>query len=331
MHQGIDIELIKNSNFLITGGAGFIGSNIVHELIAIGAKKVIVLDNLSNGNLNNLNSYLQLASFEFIEGDILELETCVQACENIDFVCHQAGLGSVPRSIENPIATNAANIDGFINIMEAVRISKVKRIVYASSSSVYGDSPEIPKKENHVGNPMSPYAVSKLVNELYAFTYKKNYNIDSIGLRYFNVFGPKQNPKGEYSAVIPRFIKCIISDSQPVIHGDGLQTRDFTYVSNVVQANLLSVSTINPSAINQVYNIASAGQLSVLGLWEELTKIAQCSLIPTFKPSRKSDVKQSLASIEKAKQLLGYQPNIQVEEGIKLAFNWFKNNPTYII
>jgi len=310
---------------LVTGGAGFIGSNLVEQLLL--DERVVavrVLDNLSTGSLSNIEQFLPDPKFEFTEGDIRNYVTCLVACEGIDVISHQAALGSVPRSINDPLTTNDVNITGTLNIFTAAKEKNIKRVVYAASSSTYGDHPGLPKVEDKIGNPLSPYAVTKYVNELYARVYADLYGIELIGLRYFNVFGPNQNPNGPYAAVIPIFAEALLNNISPLINGDGHHTRDFTYVDNAVQANILSFFTTNTKAVNQVYNIACGDKTSLLELFDGLKKEADSSLQPTHGPERQGDVKHSLADISKAKQLLGYNPSVSVEDGLKKTFKWYK-------
>ena len=314
---------IKNCSFLVTGGAGFIGSNLVGYLLKHGAKKVRVLDNFSNGYKANLEAFKNNPTFELIEGDIRNLDTCKKAMKDMDYVSHQAALGSVPRSIEDPATTNAVNITGFLNMMIALKQSKtVKRMVYAASSSTYGDSKSLPKVEAVIGNPLSPYAVTKYVNELYADVFGKTYQTDVIGLRYFNVFGPKQSPNGAYAAVIPLFMEALKENKSPIIHGDGEQTRDFTFVDNAVQANIKAFFASN-KASNEVFNVACGERISVNQLWVHLKSAANSSLDAIYGSTRQGDVKDSLADISKAERLLGYHPEISVREGLKLTWDWF--------
>lgn len=319
-------EDISNSSFLVTGGAGFIGSNIVEYLLQYGAKKVRVLDNFSNGYKENIEPYLLYSNFELIEGDIRDLETCIDAMKGMDYVTHQAALGSVPRSINDPATTNAVNISGFLNMMIALKDSKtVKRMVYAASSSTYGDSKTLPKVENQIGKPLSPYAVTKYVNELYADVFGKTYNTDVIGLRYFNIFGPRQSPKGAYAAVIPLFMDAINKNMQAIINGDGEQTRDFTYVENAVQANIKSFFA-NKASGNEVYNIACNERISINYLWNVLNESAKKNIAPIYGPNRVGDVRDSLADISKAERLLGYKPEYTVREGLVKTWDYFKKN-----
>jgi len=315
---------ISQFSFLVTGGAGFIGSHIVEYLVHSGAKRVRVLDNLSTGFIENIEPFLAEPNFEFIQGDIRDIATCRKAVENIDFVSHQAALGSVPRSIDDPITTNEVNISGFLNMLCASKEAVVRNFVYAASSSTYGDSKILPKKEDNIGKPLSPYAVTKFVNELYADVFYKTYGVSSIGLRYFNVFGPRQNPNGAYAAVIPLFINAIKSNESPYINGDGEQTRDFTYVQNAVQANILAMLTEDRNALNQVYNIAVGDNITLNVLFESLIKLAKAEgLIAKYREARVGDVRDSLADISKARNLLGYTPSIPVLQGLELTFrNW---------
>lgn len=315
---------IKEKSFLITGGAGFIGSNIVEYLLGNGAKKVRVLDNLSNGFMVNIESFLNIPEFEFIEGDITDPEVCRVACEGIDLVSHQAALGSVPRSIAFPLNTHAANSTGFLNMLVAARDAGVERFVYASSSSVYGDIADSPKKETSIGNSLSPYAVSKYTNELYAAVFARNYNMKLIGLRYFNVFGPRQDPNGPYAAVIPLFMDALINNKAAWINGDGEQTRDFTFVLNAVQANVRAFFTSNDNALNKVYNVAVGSSNTVNEVFDLLAKIAGKKASPRYREERPGDVKHSLADISLAKKLLGYEPTVTLKDGLESTFEWFK-------
>jgi len=312
---------------LVTGGAGFIGSNIVESLLADqNIEQVRVLDNLETGSIDNIGGFYTSSKFEFIQADIRDYSSCLQACDGIDLVTHQAALGSVPRSVNDPLTTNEVNIGGTLNVFTAAKEKKVKRIVYAASSSTYGDHPALPKVENEIGKPLSPYAVTKYVNELYADVFARLYNTEFIGLRYFNVFGPRQNPKGPYAAVIPLFTESFLNGQAPVINGDGNHSRDFTYVSNVVQANLLALFTENKAAVNQVYNIGYGQQTSLLQLVQYLKRISARDIEPIKAPERTGDVKHSLADISKAKNLLGYNPAVSVEEGLRRTYEWYKVN-----
>jgi len=317
------IQDLSKYNFLVTGGAGFIGSNLVKYLLKYNAKKVRVLDDLSNGYLENIQEFMNHPSFEFIEGDIRNLDTCKKAMLDIDYISHQAALGSVPRSIDNPILSNEVNVSGFLNMLVAQKESNtVKRLVYAASSSTYGDSKALPKEEDNIGKPISPYAVTKLINELYADVFCKTYGTQIIGLRYFNVFGPKQSPNGAYAAVIPLFMEALKNGIAPTIHGDGEQTRDFTFVENAVQANVRALFAPE-NAVNEVYNIAFGDRISLNTLWNDLQEISQTKLNVHYGSTRKGDVKDSLADISKAKRLLAYDPLFSVKEGMKNTWEAF--------
>lgn len=319
-----NIEL-NNYSFLITGGAGFIGSNLVEYLLKYNAKKVRVLDNFSNGYKENLDEFKNNPAFELMEGDIRDIHTCKEAMAGMDFVSHQAALGSVPRSINDPATTNEVNITGFLNMMIALKDSKsVKRMVYAASSSTYGDSKELPKVEENIGKPLSPYAVTKYVNELYADVFATTYNTDTIGLRYFNIFGPKQSPNGAYAAVIPLFMDALLKDKSATINGDGEQTRDFTYIENAIQANIKGFFA-SSEAGNKVFNIACGERISVNYLWDTLSKAANKTINPKYGPPRRGDVRDSLADISKANKFLDYDPKFTVGEGLKKTWDYFKN------
>ena len=330
-----NLKELSNKHVLVTGGAGFIGSNLCAYLLQNNVK-VTCLDNLITGKLENIEELMSNANFKFINGDITNLNDCTNACKEIDIILHQAALGSVPRSIENPINTNNINISGFLNILWAAKATNIKRVVYAASSSTYGDSKKLPKVEDEIGLPLSPYAVTKYVNELYAGVFSSLYDLELIGLRYFNVFGRKQDPNGAYAAAIPKFIKAFVNYESPTIHGDGSQSRDFTYIDNVIQANVLAATTTNSNAINQVYNVACGEQSILLELLKHIQnlltqfdeRIGQVKI--SFGPERIGDIKHSLASIEKAKYQLKYSPSHNVNEGIEAAIQWywdyFKNN-----
>ena len=330
-----NLKELTNKHLLVTGGAGFIGSNLCAYLLQNNVK-VTCLDNLITGKLENIEELMSNANFKFINGDITNLNDCTNACKDIDIILHQAALGSVPRSIENPINTNNINISGFLNILWAAKASNIKRVVYAASSSTYGDSKKLPKIEDEIGLPLSPYAVTKYVNELYAGVFSSLYNLELIGLRYFNVFGRKQDPNGAYAAAIPKFIKAFVNYESPIIHGDGSQSRDFTYIDNVIQANVLAATTTNSNAINQVYNVACGEQSILLDLLKHIQKLLKQfdekidQVKISFGPERIGDIKHSLASIEKAKKQLNYSPSHNVNEGIEAAIQWywdyFKNN-----
>ena len=312
---------------LVTGGAGFIGSHIADALLEDSRVTFIrILDNLATGSLQNIQHLNGNKKFEFVEGDIRDPDTCNKACKGMDLVDHQAALGSVPRSIKDPLTTNDVNISGTLNIFNAARENGIRRVVYAASSSTYGDHPGLPKEEDHIGKPLSPYAVTKYVNELYAGVYGSLYKMQMIGLRYFNVFGPRQSPNGPYAAVIPLFVKSIMDNEAPVINGDGSHSRDFTYVENAVQSNIKALFTSNEKAVNQVYNIAFGKKTSLLELFNYLKQISGSELNPIHGPERAGDVKHSLADVSKAKKLLEYDPKVSVEEGMKKTFDWYKQN-----
>lgn len=312
---------------LVTGGAGFIGSNISGKLLSDPrVTHVRVLDNLATGSMDNIKEYMDNPGFEFVKGDIRDYETCLQACDGMDVITHQAALGSVPRSINDPVTSNNVNITGTLHMFTAAKEKGIKRLVYAASSSTYGDHPGLPKVEDQIGNPLSPYAVTKYVNELYARVYASLYGMELIGLRYFNIFGPKQNPRGPYAAVIPLFAEALLKNEAPTINGDGMHSRDFTYVDNAVEANILSLFTTNKEAVNQVYNIACGEQTSLLELFEGLRKEAGTSLQPVFGPERLGDVKHSLADISKATSLLGYAAKVPVSTGLRQTFKWYKDH-----
>ena len=314
-------------NILLTGGAGFIGSNIAKSLLKLEAvTEVRILDDLSTGYLKNIEGILTHPKCTFIQGDIGDFATCEAAIKGINLVSHQAALGSVPRSIADPLSTNSANITGTLNIYTAAKNEGVKRVVYAASSSTYGDSESLPKVEGVIGRPLSPYAVTKYVMELYADVFARTYDIEFIGLRYFNVFGPHQSPQGAYAAVIPLFIEAVLKNEAPVINGDGSYSRDFTFVDNVIQANMNALFTDNAEAVNQVFNIAFGESTTLLELYDAIREIAGSTLAPRFGDFRKGDIPHSLANIDKAKELLNYQPVISVREGLKLAFEWYKKN-----
>ncbi|WP_411895325.1 SDR family oxidoreductase [Winogradskyella sp. A2] len=314
---------ISQLSFLITGGGGFIGSNLVEYLLKYNAKKVRVLDNFSNGYRENLQEFMQNPAFELIEGDIRNLDTCKRAMEDMDYVSHQAALGSVPRSINDPATTNEVNISGFLNMMIALKDSKtVKRMVYAASSSTYGDSKSLPKVEDKIGKPLSPYAVTKYVNELYADVFGTTYDTDVIGLRYFNVFGPKQSPNGAYAAVIPLFMQALKDDIPSKINGDGEQTRDFTFIDNVVQANVKGFFA-SKDAKNEVFNVACGERITINYLWDSLRLAAGSELKAIYGPPRQGDVRDSLADISKAERLLAYKPQYTVREGLKITWDSF--------
>jgi UDP-N-acetylglucosamine/UDP-N-acetylgalactosamine 4-epimerase len=314
---------LSQYSFLVTGGAGFIGSNIVEYLLKYSAKKVRVLDNFSTGAEANIAEFRNNPAFELVEGDIRDFETCKKALEGIDYVSHQAALGSVPRSIDDPITSNDVNISGFLNMLVATRDARVKRMVYAASSSTYGDHPGLPKVEDQIGNPLSPYAITKYVNELYGDVFSKTYDFHTIGLRYFNVFGPKQNPKGPYAAVIPIFIKAALQNESPIINGDGETSRDFTFVENAVQANIKAM-LVNNITRHEVVNVAFGERTTLNQLWGNIRDFAGIALVPEYREERKGDVRHSLADINKARELINYNPRHSVADGLQLAFGWYE-------
>ena len=322
---------MKDSSVLITGGAGFIGSNLC-EYFLVKGYKVICLDNLATGFKANMDGYINHPFFNYIEGDIRDLQTCREAVKGVDYVLHQAALGSVPRSIKDPITTNDVNTGGFLNMLVASRDAGVKRFVYAASSSTYGDSEALPKVEGKIGKPLSPYAVTKFVNELYADVFSKTYGMECIGLRYFNVFGRRQSPMGAYAAVIPLFVKSLISHERPVINGDGEYSRDFTYIENVIQANYLAMTTTNTRAVNKVYNVAFGERTTLNQLFNYLREglsgfdPAIGDISPVYGPFRAGDIPHSLASIDRARSLLGYDPKYSVKKGLQEAIKWYWDN-----
>jgi UDP-N-acetylglucosamine 4-epimerase len=320
-----------NKKVLVTGGAGFIGANLCEALLEK-QNKVVCLDNFATGKRENITGFLKNSNFTLIEGDIRNLEDCQKASQGVDYILHQAALGSVPRSIKDPITSNDVNVSGFLNMLVAARDNKVKRVVYAASSSTYGDSESMPKVEDIIGKPLSPYAITKYVNELYADIFSKTYGLETIGLRYFNVFGRKQDPNGAYAAVIPKFVSQLMAGDSPVINGDGDYSRDFTYIDNVIQANLLSLVTTNPKAINTVYNVAFGDRNTLndlMGYLKEYLsifdpKIASVAVING--PNRAGDIPHSHASVQKAKDLLKYNPQFTLQQGLKQAVQWYWEN-----
>ncbi|EFW05239.1 NAD dependent epimerase/dehydratase [Coprobacillus cateniformis] len=319
-----DLKFPKDSLFLVTGGAGFIGSNLCEAILNMGYK-VRCLDDLSTGHQENINMFLKNSHYEFIKGDITNLDTCIEACKGVDYVLHQAAWGSVPRSIEMPLFYEKVNIGGTLNMMEAARQNNVKKFVYASSSSVYGDHPILPKVEGQEGNLLSPYALTKRVDEEYAKLYKKLYNLDTYGMRYFNVFGRRQDPNGAYAAVIPKFIKQLLNDEPPTINGDGKQSRDFTYIDNVIEANLKACLASSESA-GEAFNIAYGGREYLIDIYYHLCKALKKEMEPNFGPDRVGDIKHSNACIDKAREMLEYNPEYDFEHGISLAIEWYKDN-----
>lgn len=314
-------------NILITGGAGFIGSNIASSLLQNEQVDIVrVLDNLATGFLKNIDELKSNPRFEFVQGDIRDMDACLSAMKGMDLISHQAALGSVPRSVKDPLTTNAVNINGTLNVFNAAKELGIKRVVFAASSSTYGDSEGLPKVEDVIGNPLSPYAVTKLVNELYASVYNRVYGLEYIGLRYFNVFGPKQDPGGAYAAVIPLFFKAALHKESPVINGDGQHSRDFTYVDNAVEANILALFTQKKEAINQIYNVACGDRTSLNELWEDINTITKQNIPAIYGPNRTGDIAHSLADIGKARQLLGYTAAVKVKEGLEKSLNWYQKN-----
>jgi len=313
---------MENLNVLITGGAGFIGSNIVETLLNTGVKFVRIMDNLKTGKMENIQFLLdKYENVEFFYGDISNIEDCRKAVKNIDVVTNQAALGSVPRSVDDPLSSHIANVNGFLNILIAAKEEGIHRVVYASSSSVYGDNPVLPKVEENTGNVLSPYAATKAIDEIYAGVFTKCYGMECIGLRYFNIFGPRQDPNGAYAAVIPKFISLMRSGNQPVINGDGSFSRDFTYVENAVQANILALTTENEKCFGEAFNIGAGGQTSLLELIEVLQKELNVNIEPIFGPNRPGDIPHSNADISKAKNMVGYDPKISFDEGMKKYIN----------
>jgi UDP-N-acetylglucosamine/UDP-N-acetylgalactosamine 4-epimerase len=315
---------LLNKSILVTGGAGFIGSHITEHLLKLGAGRVRILDNLSNGFSSNINVFRHDNRYEFVEGDITDYETCLSACDGMDLVCHQAAVGSVPRSVKNPMNTNNSNVSGFVNIAFAAKEQGIKRVVYASSSSVYGNDTNLPKTEDKVGDPLSPYAVSKKTNELYAGVFGDLYGMEFIGLRYFNVFGPRQDPDGPYAAVMPLFVKAMLRNESPYIDGDGEQTRDFTYVDNAVQANIRALSTDNHQAYNQVYNVAVGENYTVNFLFHAIKELLHSNVEPVYRQARPGDIRNSLADISKARHLLDYNPSFRFSDGLPLTIEYFR-------
>lgn len=319
-----NIKFPEGSKFLVTGAAGFIGSNLVEAILKMGYQ-VRGLDNFSTGKRENIDLFSDNPNFEFIEGDIRNLDTCVAACNGIDYVLNQAAWGSVPKSIEMPLIYEEINIRGTLNMMEAARQNSVNKFVYASSSSVYGDEPNLPKKEGLEGNLLSPYALTKRVDEEYAKLYTKLYGLDTYGLRYFNVFGRRQDPNGAYAAVIPKFIKQLLNDERPIINGDGKQSRDFTYIEDVIEANLKACKATHEAA-GQAFNIAYGGREYLIDIYNNLCKALDKDIEPIFGPDRPGDIKHSNADISKAKQMLEYNPEWSFEQGIKEAIEWYKKS-----
>lgn len=323
-HTPYHDKSLENLSILITGGAGFIGSHIAEYLLKYGAKRVVVVDNLLTGFRENVDLFLGNPRYEFIEGDLSELEVCRRACEGIDIICHQAALGSVPRSINEPYNTTRHNILAFVNLVSAAKEKGIKRFVYASSSSVYGDEPTLPKVEHRIGKPLSPYAISKYADELFAHNFGNLYEMEFLGFRYFNVFGPRQSPKGVYAAVIPLFVQACLRNEPAYINGDGGQTRDFTFVENVVQLNVKAMLTENPAAYNQVYNVGCSENISVLDLFNNIKEFAHSNSHVVHREPRAGDIRDSLADITKSRELLGYEPLFKLREGLKITVESFQ-------
>ena len=327
MYQSVNFhgkEDLSQFSFLVTGCAGFIGSHLAEYLLQHNAKLVRGMDNYLTGLKSNIELLKKYPNFEFHEADICDSNACKNACNGIDFVTHQAALGSVPRSIKNPLHSHQVNVDGFLNMLIAARDANVKRFLFASSSSVYGDSVDLPKVESKIGKPLSPYAVTKLSNELYADVFAKNYSMQIIGFRYFNVFGPRQDPNGVYAAVIPKFIASLLKKENPVIDGDGLQTRDFTFVENVVQVNIKAFFANKPDCTNRIYNVAVGANFSVLEMYNDMIEILGLSFRPQFTETRKGDIRNSLADISSAKHYLNYHPTISFKQGLNRTIQYFK-------
>ncbi|PYZ92580.1 LPS biosynthesis protein WbpP [Salipaludibacillus keqinensis] len=318
-----NVRFSEGATFLVTGAAGFIGSNLVEAILKLGYQ-VKGIDNYSTGKKGNVEIFIGNQNYTFIEGDITNLDTCINACEGVDYVLHQAAWGSVPRSIEMPLFYEEVNIKGTLNMMESARQNDVKKFVYASSSSVYGDEPKLPKQEGREGNVLSPYALTKKVDEEYGRLYTKLYGLDTYGLRYFNVFGRRQDPHGAYAAVIPKFIKQLLANEQPTINGDGKQSRDFTYIENVIEANLKACQSSHEAA-GQTYNVAFGGREYLIDIYDGLCKALEKDVKPIFGPERAGDIKHSNADISKAKEMLGYDPEWSFEKGIEEAIDWYKS------
>jgi UDP-N-acetylglucosamine 4-epimerase len=324
-------QILRDKRVLVTGGAGFIGSNLVESLLNSG-NYVVCLDNFSTGKRINLSGFKDNSKFNLIEGDIRNYDDCFKAVEGIDIVFHEAALGSVPRSIIDPVTSADVNIGGFVKMLFASKESGVKRFIYAASSSTYGDSPGLPKVEDKIGRPLSPYAITKYVDELFADNFSQSYGIDVIGLRYFNVFGRRQYPDGAYAAVIPKFVKMLMKHERPIINGDGTVSRDFTYIDNVIQANHLAALAVNPEALNQIYNVAHGERTTLNQLYSIIREKTSAfdkkvlNIEPSYGPFRAGDIQHSLASIDKAKKMLGYSPSYNVNDGLGEAVKWYWNN-----
>lgn len=319
-----DVTFKKGTRFLITGGAGFIGSNLCEALLNLGYS-VRCIDNFSTGKRENIDGFINNEQFDLVEGDIRDFDTCMKACEGIDYVSHQAAWGSVPRSIEMPLLYEEINIRGTINMMEAARQNSVKKFVYASSSSVYGDEPNLPKREDRIGKVLSPYALTKKTDEEYGRLYSKLYGLQTIGFRYFNVFGRRQDPNGAYAAVIPRFVKQLLKNEAPTINGDGKQSRDFTYIENVIEANLKGMAS-GANISGEVFNIAYGGREYLIDIYNKLCELLDKDIKPNYGPDRAGDIKHSNADISKARRMIGYSPDYDFAKGIELAVDWYKEN-----
>ena len=325
------MQQIENKTILVTGGAGFIGSNLCEHLLQHN-NKVVCLDNFATGRTQNIQNLLADSNFTLLVGDVRILSDCHKAAQGVDYILHEAALGSVPRSINDPITSNEVNVSGFLNMLVAARDAKVKRFIYAASSSTYGDSEALPKVEDKIGNPLSPYAITKYVNELYADVFHRTYGLDTIGLRYFNVFGRKQDPNGAYAAVIPKFVMQLMKHESPVINGDGNYSRDFTYIDNVIQMNVLAMLTDNPKALNTVYNTAFGDRTTLNDLLGSLKEYLSAfdptigEIQTVYGPKRIGDIPHSLASIDKAKKLLGYNPAFSMKQGLEQAVTWYWGN-----
>jgi UDP-N-acetylglucosamine 4-epimerase len=324
-----ELDSIKGKRVLVTGGAGFIGSNLTSALLNLGAG-VRVMDNLETGFLKNISAHGEDPNFDFLEGSINNADDCAEACKRVEVIVHLAALGSVPRSINDPLRTNECNISGFLNVLWAAKNAGIKRIVYASSSSVYGDNPQNPKAESDLGNLLSPYAVSKYANELYASVFAKHYGLELIGLRFFNVFGPRQDPKGAYAAVIPIFIQSLIENKPVYINGDGSISRDFTYIDNVIQIIVKACTTTNKAAINQVYNAGCGNTYSLNTLYDYLAKIMEKDTPPIYREERPGDIRNSMANIQKAAELLEYKPHVGFFAGLEKTVEWFAHHQAFI-
>ena len=317
---------MKGLSILVTGGAGFIGSHIVEYLASLNLKLIRVIDNLSTGSIDNISPFTtKNSNVEFVYGDISNLESCREVVDGIDIICHQAALGSVPRSVDDPLTSHISNVNGFLNILLAAKEKNIKRVVYASSSSVYGDHPVLPKIEENTGSVLSPYAATKAIDEIYAQVFTRCYDMQCIGLRYFNVFGPRQDPEGPYAAVIPKFIRSVIEEKSPTINGSGEYSRDFTYVDNVVSANILSLTTSNAKCYGDVFNIGAGGRVTILEMFEGVKSALGSDIAPEFGPERLGDIPHSNADVSKARDLLGYTPKVSFKQGVDLTVKFYSH------